>query len=117
MTTPQKSHVTELVAFFVKSKGRREKLVFLPKCAECGKVLFSVAQANVAVIDNSDGTLGRPRREGNATFREVGSAHLFCWECDGKQHGNVPWQNALGTFRGLDEPQRFPEPIRVDSAR
>jgi hypothetical protein len=111
MTTPQKSHLTEFVAFYVKSRGRREQLRFLPKCAECGKVLFDVAQANIAVIDD-DGTLGRPKREGGATFREIGSARLFCWGCDREQSGAVPWLNALSTFRGLDEPQRFPEPIR-----
>jgi hypothetical protein len=109
MTTPQKSHLTEFVAFYVKSKGRREQLRFFPKCAECGKVLFDVAKANIAVIDN-DGTLGRPKREGGATFREIGGARLFCWDCDRESdEKHVPWWNALGTFRGLDEPQRHPK--------
>ena len=108
MTTPQKSRITEFVAFYVKSKGRREQLRFLPKCAGCRRVIFDVAQANVAVIDN-DGTLGRPKCEGDATFREIGSARLFCWKCDSKQRGKVPWLNAVSTFRGLDEPQRYPE--------
>jgi hypothetical protein len=99
-----------LTAFYVKANGRREQLKFLPVCAGCGEVIFNVAEANVAVIDN-DGTLGRPRREGDATFREVGSASIFCWGCD-RERNHVPWQNALGTFRGIDEPQRYPEPVR-----
>jgi hypothetical protein len=117
MTMPQKSHLTELVAFFVKSKGRREELRFLPKCAGCRKVIFDVAQANVAVIDNV-GALGRPRSVGDAIFCEVGSARLFCWDCDREQPThNIPWLNALSIFRGLDEPQRFPESDYVGKPR
>ena len=108
MTTPQKSHLTEFVAFYVKSKGRREQLRFFPRCAECRRVIFDVAQANIAVTDNNGGSLGRPRREGGAILREIGPAALYCWDCDRKQ-SKVPWWNALGTFRALDEPQRHPE--------
>jgi hypothetical protein len=110
MTTPQKSRLTEFVAFYVKSKGRREELRFLPKCAGCGKVIFDVAQANIVVTDNNGGSLGRPRREGNAILREIGPAALYCWDCDRESdEARVPWANALGTFRALDEPQRHPE--------
>jgi hypothetical protein len=62
--TTRKFRPLEFVAFFVKSRGRREQLRFLPKCAGRGKVLFDVAKANIAVTDNNGGSLGRPRREG-----------------------------------------------------
>lgn len=98
---------TTLTAYFVKSRGRRERLVFLPKCSQCGKTILDPSEANCAVVDG-DGSLGRPERVGDATFCEIGPANVYCWPCDAKVN-HVPWSNALGTFRALDEPQRFPE--------
>jgi hypothetical protein len=115
---PRPTSSLEFAAFYVKSKGRRETLRFFPKCAGCGKVIFDVAKANVAVVDNNGGALGRPRREGHSTLREIGPAALYCWDCDRELDGpRVPWMNALGVFRGLDEPQRYPEAEYVGKPR
>jgi len=42
-------------------------------------------------------------------LRDGGRAALLCWPCDRERRHSIPWQNALATFRGLDEPQRYPE--------
>lgn len=100
---------TELVACFVKSPGRRETLRFLPRCSGCGKILFNIEEANCAAVAD---TPTNPQRVGVHEVTLIGPAEILCWPCDSKKN-HVPWANALGTFRSLDEPQRFPEPIRV----
>jgi hypothetical protein len=115
MTTSQEPRPLEFVPVYFKFKRNgRERLYFLPKCSVCGKVIVNIEESNIAVIEGKPCRLKRIGTHGDAQlFRESGRAFLFCWECDGKQEkNNVPWQNALATFRGLDEPQRHPEPVR-----
>jgi hypothetical protein len=109
----------EFVPVYFKPKASgRDQLRFLPKCSGCGKVLVDISAANIAVVE---GDPCRLRRIGMhkqfELFRQTGRALVFCWKCDSKQGGNVPWQNALGTFRAIDEPQLFPEPIRKKGKR
>ena len=99
-----------LTAFFVQAPGRREELLFLPKCAGCGKIIFDVTRANVAVTDRG-ASLGSPKQDGDVTFREVGPANTYCWACDSFLDGpRVPWLNAAYVFRGLGERQPHLEP-------
>jgi hypothetical protein len=114
--TPRKFRPLEFVAvYFKRKKTGREELRFFPRCSDCGAIQFDVAKANLAVVAGSPSRLKRiGTHEGAEVFRQMGRpcrASLFCWKCDSKKHGNVPWLNALSAFRGLDEPQRFPEPI------
>lgn len=118
MTTPQQNP-TELVAIFLKGNNGREELRFLPTCSGCGKIVLNIAEANVAVAGVAPARLRRiGTHRGTGIFRESGRAFVFCWKCDGKQTShNVPWLNALSTFRGLDEPQRSPELVRKVTPR
>src|SRR5258708_4856275 len=103
---------TEFVPAFNKTKSSgREELRFMPKCSECGEVVLNVAEANLAVIEGAPRRLKRiGTHNGTKLFQDAGWAVLLCWICDRAQERNhVPWQNALATFRGLDEPQRYPE--------
>jgi hypothetical protein len=118
----RRNRVPVFVAVYFKSKKTaREQLRFVPRCSDCGTILFDVAKANLAVVEGSPSRLKRiGTHEGAEVFRQVGRAcraFLFCWKCDSKQGGNVPWLNALSTFRGLDEPQRFPEAEYVGKPR
>ena len=120
--TARKFRPLEFVAVYFKSKKTaREELRFVPRCSDCGTILFDIAKANLAVVEGSPSRLKRiGTHEGAEVFRQVGRpcrASLFCWKCDSKQRGKVPWLNAVSTFRGLDEPQRFPETILVGKPR
>jgi hypothetical protein len=120
MTSPQQFKPAEFVPVFVKlKKSSREQLRFLPRCGRCSKILFDVSEANLVVVEGDAVRLTRiAPNQCTKISRLVGRAFIFCWSCDGELMGTrVPWQNALGTFRGLDEPQRFPEPVRVGRQR
>jgi hypothetical protein len=104
--------IAQFAAFIVKPKRTgREELRFLPICGDCRKVICNVSEANLAVLDF--GAVGKLKRIGTKgefeILREGEPAALLCWSCDQKRGNNIPWQNALATFRGLDEPQRYPE--------
>jgi hypothetical protein len=94
---------TQLVACFVKSPGRRESLQFFPRCSSCGKVLFNVGESNVAVVDHGNKDSARSQRIGDRRITVLGTAGVFCWECDreAKSH-NVPWVNSAAVFLGFD---------------
>ena len=84
---------------------------FLPRCCDCRKVLLNISEANLAAVDCEKFKLERIATHGDLEVsQQSGRALVFCWDCDRKKN-RVPWQNALGTFRGLDEPQRFPGPV------
>jgi hypothetical protein len=119
MIPPKKLSDVNLVALYIKNKKTGcDHMRFFPKCSDCGKILFNIAEANLAVVDGGARRLKRIGTYGDLEIScQTGQALVFCWECDAKQEqNNVPWQNALGTFRGLDEPQRFPEPVRKGEA-
>ena len=105
MNPAKKLRPAEFVPVYIKNK-RRDELRFLPKCCDCGKVIFNIAEANIAVVEGDPRQIGRVTGE-STTVREAGRALLFCWDCD-KKYNLVPWQSALATFRALDEAQRFP---------
>jgi hypothetical protein len=113
MTPTKELSPVQLVPIYVRNKkSGRDQLRFFPLCSDCGKVLFNIAEANLAVVDGGKHKLERLGVYGDLEiFRQTGRALAFCWECDRKKN-RIPWQNALGTFRELDEPQRFPLPIR-----
>src|ERR1700730_8116879 len=110
---PTEAHpLAQFAAFTVTLKRTgREQLRFLPVCGDCQKVILDISQANLAVLDF--GAVGKLKRIGTSDefeiLRDGGPAALLCWPCDRKRGNNIPWQNALATFRGLDEPQRYPE--------
>jgi hypothetical protein len=104
--------LAQFAAFIVKPKRTgREELRFLPICGDCRKVICNVSEANLAVLNL--GAVGKFKRIGTSDefeiLRDGGPAALLCWSCDRERGNNIPWQNALATFRGLDEPQRYPE--------
>lgn len=110
MSTPKELNSVEIVPIVVRSKKtRRDQLRFFPRCCDCGKILLDISEANIAVVDGGLGKLKRIGTHGDFEIsRHSGRAVVLCWNCD-KKVNRIPWQNALGTFRGLDEAQRFPE--------
>lgn len=116
MPTPKGLNPVEIVPIIIKSKKTgRDQLRFFPRCCDCGKILLNIAEANLAVVDGGKHKLKRLGIRGDLEIsRQSGHAVVLCWDCD-KKVNRIPWQNALGTFRGVDEPQRFPEPARVES--
>jgi hypothetical protein len=121
MTPSQDLKPTELIPILVKPRGApRQQLRFFPTCCGCGKIVFNLAEANIAVVGASHHRLRRVgTHEGAALYTESnGHAFVFCWNCDRQQtQFNAPWINALAVFRGLDEPQRHPEPARKGTPR
>jgi hypothetical protein len=104
--------LAQFAAFIVKTeRNSKEQLRFLPICGDCQKVIRDVSEANLAVLDFA--AVGKLKRIGKSDefeiLREGGPAAVLCWDCDRKSGRNVPWANALATFRGLDEPQRYPD--------
>ena len=112
--------LAQFAAFFVKPKRTGSvELRFLPICGDCQKVILGTSEANLAVLDL--GAVGKLKRIGSSDefeiLRDGGRAALLCWDCDRKRGNNIPWQNALATFRGLDEPQRYPEAECIPATR
>jgi hypothetical protein len=104
--------IAQFAAFIVKTtRTGREELRFLPICGDCQKVICDISEANLAALDF--GEVGKLKRIGKSDefeiLRDGGRAALLCWSCDRKRGNKIPWGNALGTFRGLDEPRRYPE--------
>lgn len=110
MSAPNELNSVELVPIITKSKTTgRDQMRFFPRCCDCGKILFNISEANLAVVDGRKYKLKRLGTYGDLEISsQTGRAVVLCWKCD-KKVNRIPWQNALGTFRALDEPQRFPE--------
>jgi hypothetical protein len=120
MIPSQEAIPAQFVAVLCKSKRTgRDELRFLMQCSDCTKIIFNIEEANIAVVSGSgSGKLKRiGTRNGIEMSRIEGKAVLLCWDCDRKSGGNVPWQNALATFRGLDEPQRYLEAEYIPTTR
>jgi hypothetical protein len=112
--------IAQFAAFIVKTtRNGKEQLRFLPVCGDCQKVIRDISEANLAVLDL--GAVGKLKRIGTKgefkILREGGRAALLCWPCDRKRGNAIPWQNALATFRGLDEAQRYPEAEYIPAPR
>jgi hypothetical protein len=94
---------SELVPVLLEQNGKDE-LRFVPSCAGCGELIHDLTEANVAVVGGSS---ARPKPAGTyrgaKLFRLDGIANVFCWECDSKTHGNLPWVNAAAVFRNHDD--------------
>ena len=107
MTSPATAP-TELVAVFLKRNGRDE-LRFVPTCAECGERVLDLTEANVAVVG---WTAARPKAVGThagaKASRLDGRAFVFCWPCDRKHNGNLPWSNSALVFRNRDDASQQP---------
>jgi hypothetical protein len=97
--------VSELVAVFLERNGKDE-FRFVPPCDGCGVLIHDLTQANVAVIKGSgSGKLVDSGTYGGAKVSRIdGHAAIFCWDCDSKRHGNVPWLNAALVFRDRNDP-------------
>jgi hypothetical protein len=108
----------EFAVLYVKNKkSGREQMRFFPRCCDCRKILLDISEANLAAVNCEKFKLERIATRGDLEIsQQSGQALVFCWDCDRKKN-RVPWQNALGTFRGIDESQRFPEPIRKGKKR
>jgi len=106
--TKELSPVEFAVVYVKNKKSGREQMRFLPRCCYCRKILLDISEANLAAVDCEKFKLEPIGSRGDLEiYQQSGRALVFCWDCDRKKN-RVPWQAALGTFRGLDEPQRFP---------
>jgi hypothetical protein len=108
--TNELSSVEFAVVYVKNKKSGGEQMRFFPRCCDCRKILLDISEANLAAVDCEKFKLKRIATHGDLEiYQQSGRALVFCWECDRKKN-RVPWQAAIGTFRGLDESQRFPEP-------
>ena len=93
----------ELVAVYLERNGRDE-LRFVPTCSGCGELVLDVTEANVAVVGGNGSCLDlEGTHKGAKVIRIDGRPHVFCWPCDSKHGGNVPWVNAALVFRDRDD--------------
>lgn len=102
--SPQPPSV-KLVAVILE-RGGRDEMRFVPLCADRDKLVLDLTEANVAVVGHRyDGMIPAGIHRGAKVSRLGGFAQVFCWECDRKQEtNNVPWSNAVLTFRDCDDP-------------
>jgi hypothetical protein len=109
---------TELVAVYLERNGRDE-LRFVPTCSGCGELVLDFTEANVAVVDGTGATKPTGTYKGAKVTRIEGRPHVFCWPCDSKHGGNVPWVNAALVFRDRDDAaqQRLNPPFRSITKR
>jgi hypothetical protein len=112
--------VSELVAVFLKKNGKDE-FRFVASCDGCGVLIHDPTHANVAVIQGSgSGKLVKCGTYGGATVSRLdGRAGIYCWACDRKRNGNIPWLNAALVFRDRNDPaqQKLDPPFRSVSKR
>jgi hypothetical protein len=118
MNPPNELSPIEFAVLYVRNKkSGRDELRFFPRCCDCRKILLNIAEANLATVDGGKFKLTKIATHGDLEIsQQSGRALIFCWACDRKEN-RVPWANALGTIRGLDEHQRFPEMIRIRKGR
>lgn len=85
-------------------RGGRDEFRISPLCADCGKIIHDVAEANVAVVGDDNFKMTPVGTYLGAKVTRVGGyAQVFCWACD-KKRNNVPWTNAAQVFRDRDDP-------------
>ena len=74
-----------------------------PLCADCGKIIHDVTEANVAVVGDDNFKMTPAGTYLGAKVTRVGEyAQVFCWACDAKRN-NLPWTN---TRSSVPRPRR-----------